>query len=375
MPLPGLVAWWPGDGNANDMVGTNNGVLEGSVAFAAGEVGQAFSFDGTNAHVVVAASSSLHVGAGSGLTVEAWVKPEDVSIGQPLVEWNDGFFDAHFWISYPSPGMLYANLVDTSRNYHVFASAGGLLTQGSYQHVALTYDKSSGTGTFFVNGGVVTQQNLGSFTPETRHALYLGLRPSGGVVTRFAGQMDEVCVYDRALSVADVQAIFNAGSAGKCQIPLITSQPRNQVGYWGKSIAFNVHALGGPPLAYQWLKNGTPIDGATGPSIVLTNLQMTDAGSYSVVVTNAYGSIISSKAYLTMNPAGVSLALYAGVTIDGVPGLTYGIQYTTDLSNTNSWQGAANVTLSVPTMLWFDVQPATPPQRYYRVVPGPITIP
>jgi hypothetical protein len=93
------------------------------------------------------------------------------------------------------------------------------------------------------------------------------------------------------------------------------------------------------------------------------------------VITNGYGSAISSNAYLTVNPAGVSLALYSGITIDGAVGLTYGIQYSTDLSNTNGWQGTTNVTLSVPTELWFDPQPASQPQRYYRVVPGPITIP
>jgi len=43
-----------------------------------------------------------------------------------------------------------------------------------------------------------------------------------------------------------------------------------------------------------------------------------------------------------MNPAGVSLALYSGITIDGVVGLTYGIQFSTDLSNTNGWRGMAN---------------------------------
>ena len=102
---------------------------------------------------------------------------------------------------------------------------------------------------------------------------------------------------------------------------------------------------------------------------------MTNAGAYSVVVTNAYSSTTSSNAYLTVNPAGVFLALYSGITIDGVVGLTYGIQCSTDLSNTNGWRGMANVTLGTPTELWFDVQPASQPQRYYRVVPGPISVP
>ena len=118
-----------------------------------------------------------------------------------------------------------------------------------------------------------------------------------------------------------------------------------------------------------------PIAGATNLSLVLTNLQMTDAGAFSVIVTNVYGAVTSTPAILTMNPAGVSIALYAGVTIEGVPGLTYGIQSSTNLSNTNSWVGAANVTLGSPIQLWLDVQFATQPRGFYRVVPGPIPIP
>ena len=157
--------------------------------------------------------------------------------------------------------------------------------------------------------------------------------------------------------------------------PHIRVQPHNQVGYWGKSATFSVAASGWSPLNYQWQKDNVSIAGATAASLILTNLEMNAAGNYSVVITNVYGSVTSSNAYLEMNPAGVSLALYSGITIDGVVGLTYGIQYSTDLSNPNGWLGLANVTLSVPTMLWFDMQPASQPQRYYRVVPGPISIP
>jgi len=191
----------------------------------------------------------------------------------------------------------------------------------------------------------------------------------------FNGLIDETALYSRALSDTEIQEIYSVGSAGKCAAPFIKVQPRNQVGYWGKSVTFTVSASGAPPLTYQWLKDGGPVTGATGSSLLLTNLQMMDAGSYSVVVSNSLGSVTSSNAYLTMNPAGVSLALYPGITIDGVVGLTYGIQCSTNLSNTNAWWGLANVTLGAPIQLWFDLQPASRPQRYYRVVPGPISIP
>ncbi len=148
-----------------------------------------------------------------------------------------------------------------------------------------------------------------------------------------------------------------------------------RVGFGGKSVTLSVVATGAPPPSNQWQKDGMPVAGATEASLVLTNLQMTAAGAYMVVVTNPYGVATSAPAHLTMNPAGISLALYAGITIEGVPGLTYGIQCNTHLSNTNGWLGIVNVALSSPTELWFDLQPATQPQRYYRVVPGPIPLP
>jgi hypothetical protein len=188
------------------------------------------------------------------------------------------------------------------------------------------------------------------------------------------GGVDDIRIYNRALSDSEVQQLYHFESSS-CPVPFITSQPRGQVSYWGKSGTFSVTAVTNTPLSYQWQKDTVPIAGATGSSLILTNLQATNAGNYSVVVSNDCGSTTSSNAYLMVNPAGVSLALYSGITIDGVVGLTYGIQYSADLSNTNGWQGMANVTLSVPTELWFDVQPANQPQRYYRVMPGPISIP
>ena len=109
--------------------------------------------------------------------------------------------------------------------------------------------------------------------------------------------------------------------------------------------------------------------------MLLSNVQTNQAGNYTVVVTNSLGSITSSNAYLAVNPPGVSLALYSGLTIGGVAGRAYSIQYNTGLTNSSGWQGMTNLTLDVPTGLWFDVEPATQYQRFYRVVPGPIPIP
>jgi hypothetical protein len=128
-------------------------------------------------------------------------------------------------------------------------------------------------------------------------------------------------------------------------------------------------------MAYQWNKNGLPVSGATSQTLVLTNLQTSDAALYSVVITNSSGSVTSAPANLSVSVSGVTIALYPGITIDGVVGYTYGIQSTTDLSTTNGWIGRTNITLTAPTQLWYDSLPALQPQHYYRVVPGPIPIP
>jgi hypothetical protein len=118
------------------------------------------------------------------------------------------------------------------------------------------------------------------------------------------------------------------------------------------------------------------ISDATNALLTLSNLQVTNAGIYTVTVSDsAKMTVTSAPATLIVNPAGVNIALYAGVKIDGVVGQTYGIQFTTDLSTTSSWLGVTNVTLAMPTQIWYDFQPASQPQRYYRVLPGPISIP
>ena len=78
VPSPGgIVAWWPGDGNANDIVGGNDGTLTGGVTFGTGVVGDAFSFDGGGGFVEIPDSPSLNLTAS--LSAEAWVKPNRVA--------------------------------------------------------------------------------------------------------------------------------------------------------------------------------------------------------------------------------------------------------------------------------------------------------
>ena len=71
----------------------------------------------------------------------------------------------------------------------------------------------------------------------------------------------------------------------------------------------------------------------------------------------------------------VAIALYPGITIGGTVGQIYGIQSSTNLSETNGWIGVTNVQLSAPIQTWYDPQPDSLSSKFFRVVPGPISIP
>jgi hypothetical protein len=81
--------------------------------------------------------------------------------------------------------------------------------------------------------------------------------------------------------------------------PVIVASPANLPVLVGGRADFQVEATGSPPLAYQWVFNGrTAIAGATGSVLSLTNVQATQAGAYSVTVTNLYGAVTSAPALL-----------------------------------------------------------------------------
>jgi sugar lactone lactonase YvrE len=83
--------------------------------------------------------------------------------------------------------------------------------------------------------------------------------------------------------------------------PAIQTQPQSQTVRAGSSVQFSVTASGRPAVTYQWNFNGTAINEATSSSYSLSNTQSGNAGSYSVVVSNAMGSVASNQATLTVN--------------------------------------------------------------------------
>ena len=225
--LPGIVAWWPLQGNGSDVSGLSHHLsIQGSPLVGDGEVGQGLVFDGGDDYGRIAAHPDLDLGAYDGMSIEMWIDPANTSPQQPLLEWTDNVsvVGLHFWISVVSPWAgggprsLFANVIDRNGLAHHVSSAPNAIGSNVFTHVAFTYSKLSGLARLYANGQLVAQTNLGFVVPETRTPLYVGLRPLGGGVFRYAGKLDEITLYSRELSQAELNSIFEAGPAGKSAV-------------------------------------------------------------------------------------------------------------------------------------------------------------
>ena len=160
--------------------------------------------------------------------------------------------------------------------------------------------------------------------------------------------------------------------------PWIIQQPTNQIVQVGSNATFNV-VVGSATGPYQWYFSrggaGTPINGATNTSLTITNVQLSDAGSYSVEMFNPYGSIITSPAWLTVYTNAAANLFGAFDAANG--------QFQLLVQNVSAIGGRMPYTLQASTNLtnWVPILTnGTPfvytetnsfPQRYYRAVFSP----
>ena len=217
VPPANMISWWPGDGNANDIQGGSNGTLQGATTFVPGEVLQAFSFDGIVDYVLVPDNANQNTGAQ--ITVDAWVllpnpfPPSVVTVPEIIskhtLNMNDGY---RFETSNSPPrsvfNALFIEITTTDGFFDL--KVPDVITPGTWQHVAATYDGSAIK--LYVNGAEVgSTPATGILVPVTADLTI------GECNQAFERRIDEVDLFDRALSQSEIQTIYNAGSAGKCK--------------------------------------------------------------------------------------------------------------------------------------------------------------
>jgi hypothetical protein len=203
--IPGAVAWWTGDGDSFDIIGTNHGALLSGARFTPGIVGQAFWFDGIDDQFS-APTAGFPVGT-SDRTIELWTKLDSFNSGGESFVAGYGQFGLN--------NAAYALTIPTSDKQIYWSQwgqaigGGGALKTNVWYHIAVS--SSAGFTRLYLNGSEVANGRLTfSTTPSTR--FYLGFLDAS---RRLRGAIDEVTVHNRALSADEIMAIYSAGNAGK----------------------------------------------------------------------------------------------------------------------------------------------------------------
>ena len=201
----GLVASWSGEGNANDIVGVNNGTLVNGAGFAAGEVGQAFSFDGVSGYVSIPGSPLMDSFTTS-ITIEAWIKVNQLTVNS---DWE--------WIV--TKGNSSWRLMGTTFAKTVYLGLDGVspsrdlpgtrdVNDGQWHHVAGVYD---GTNMFlYVDGTLDVSKPATGAIVQNSYPVCIG-HNAEAPASSFNGLIDEVSLYNRALTASEIQADYEAG--------------------------------------------------------------------------------------------------------------------------------------------------------------------
>lgn len=248
MPPDGMVGWWPGDGNANDIVGGDNGILQGGAAFGTGIVGQAFQLDGIDSVKYIEVPDSQSLDISTAITIQAWVYINKFPTDPPV--------DAHHYnmqVFQKSGNQTYhAYALPILGDAGVFAGDGTLqarkfgleltvngqwssgmwsnteLQEQTWYHLTAIYDGSEVK--LYLNGQLDASYPLtGEIEINDKPAAIgaYGFNPftSGWVQDYFNGTIDEVQIFDRALSASEIAAAYNAGSEGNCKVstPLVAA--------------------------------------------------------------------------------------------------------------------------------------------------------
>jgi hypothetical protein len=232
-PRDGLIGLWSGEGNAVDSVGGNNGVLR-NVSFMDGVVGQAFAFAPDSfpygTYVGVQIPDQPAYALTQSLTIEGWVRPR-----------GNGYLI--FFRGDHRPGLdPYHLSLDGHLNleFGVCAEDGNTATVhtpvglGAWIHVAGVLDDNAGTMSLYTNGMlaaqiVTTVRPFGTLQADESPGVGIGNVNDGGNNFPFIGEIDEMALYDRALSADEVNAIYaeHAASAGGRAEPLPTRGRQN----------------------------------------------------------------------------------------------------------------------------------------------------
>lgn len=220
----GLVGWWPGDGNPDDIVGANDGSLQGGASFATGIVGEAFAFDGVDGSILIGDADEVE--STDVLTVAVWASfqefggpdcgPDCLPIVAKFYS-STSHLDRNSFALIETGGELLFSVADDSELAQI-VTAPHDMQAGQWHHIAVVFD--AGTVIFYVDGQPVGTRSVAvtsignSVEPLRIGGWFQDYNPT---YRTFPGLLDEVQIWHRALPAGELAEIHAAGSAGVCR--------------------------------------------------------------------------------------------------------------------------------------------------------------
>lgn len=314
-------------------------------------------FVGGNGYIEVPHSAALN--RTNAFTVEGWAKPSGSTGRQSIVASRTSTRSSGYELLANGTQWQFRTGASSDATVEVWSNLnGGTVVPGAWHHVVGTYDGT--TKSLYVNGQLVGTQTAPVFA-TLGTPLRVGADQTYNATPGdyFLGTLDEVAVYWRALTPAQVADHYAAGILGQGVPPTLATPPQSArllLGDTNATVTFNVVASGSPRLKYQWKKGGADLPGGTAATLTFSPASAADLGTYSVVVTNEAGTVSSPNVTLTYGlgpvaPAG--LAVLAGgqatFTLIGMPAYqTYTYQWKHAGTNLPG-ATAASLTLSAVT--------------------------
>ena len=309
------IGYWPlnlsedNNGIATDFSGNgNNGTYfnissANLVAGPAPYVTNAVSFNSAEVYFTSATNQPVLNFTGP-TTLEAWVQPS-----QPAAS-ASGLGDIIAKGYDPNANDQEITLrenASSGANYYGYFGTGGV--SGGAQNTNWVYlvVANDGTNDYLYINSVLVQTNAdikGSIAFADTIGWAIGNGTSGGNGRFFSGNICQAAIYNYGLSSAQVLKHYYAAEVNaspSTSAPLIQTQPQTQESYVGGSATFSVTALSALPMTNQWYEGSTPLPGQTNSTLTLTNLSLSSAGSFHVVVGNANGTTTSATAALTIS--------------------------------------------------------------------------
>lgn len=310
--VSGLISWLPANNNANDLIGSNNAVMQGGATFGTGEVGGSLNLvNAPNAtsgqYVNVATPVGLPVG-NAARTIQLWFNTATTLTASPtaaLIQYGTATSEKSFGLVFnaTNPGKLYFNGSGDD------LAGATTVTPNAWHHAAVTYDGA--TVKLYLDGQLDGSKATALLnTALDANGLTIGLRPGTAV---FNGKIDEVQIFNRALTQAEIQATYYAGAQGNCAPPLTLSSAVSRRTHTGVG-AFDV---------------SLPLSGAAGieprgsspqgqHTVVFTFSHNVMAGSASVTTgAGTAGAPTYSGNTMTVNLTGVTDAQQLTLTVTG----------------------------------------------------------